>query len=171
LILFAALLLASPPDVRLAAAKIQKIDEGALAVESEGSLRAELLPSGNELLLEGSAGRAFVFYRHVVRVYELGPPLASSTPPACAPIADRNCYSSWAAFLANATAPVQFTLEGLQIEAQAAQALLDAAGLSKVQLQLSAFGIKLKGARDEAESRKAIRAIYPAILGPLRLDN
>jgi hypothetical protein len=168
-IFLAALLLAIPPDVRVQAAKIQKIDEGALAVESEGSLRAELLPSGNELLLEGSSGRAFVFYRHVVKVIEVGLQPSQGEPPKCAPIADRDCYSKWISYAGSA--PVQFTLEGLQIEAQAAQSLLDAAGLPKVVVQLSSFGIKLKGARDEGESRKALRAIYPAILGPLRLDN
>jgi hypothetical protein len=168
LILLAALLLAIPPDLRLPAPKIQKIDEGAVAVESEGGLHAELLPSGNEVLLEGKAGRVFLFYRHSVQVIEIGLQQPDSEPPQCAPIADEKTYREC---LQRPGRTVQFTLEGLQFEARAAQKRLDDAGLAKITLQLSPFGIRLKGARDEAESRKAIVAIYPAILGPLRLDN
>jgi hypothetical protein len=169
LILAAALLFAIPADVRLPSGRIQKIDEGALAVECEGPLHAELLPSGNEVLLEGASGRAFLFYRHVVKVIEIGPQRPDSEPPKCTPIADQSCYAQWVSF--GGGQQIQFTLEGLQAEARAAQKLLDEAGLAKVQVQLSSFGIRLKGTRDEAESRKAVRIIYPAILGPLRLDN
>lgn len=163
-----ALLLAIPPDVRIPAAKIQKIDEGALAVESEGELHAELLPSGNEVLLEGKFGRAFLFYPHVVKVIEIGLQQPESELTSCAPIADEKSYRDC---LQRPARSVQFTLEGLQVEARAAQKLLDEVGLAKVQVQLSSFGIKLKGARDDAEARKALRVIYHAILGPLRLDN
>ena len=72
------LLLAIPADLRLSLHvgehHIEKIDWRAESVETEGPLRAELLPSGNELLLEPSAkgvGRAFVFARREVRVVEV----------------------------------------------------------------------------------------------------
>jgi hypothetical protein len=170
-----AVLLAVPADARIVskpgAVHIEKIPAEALAVESEGGLRAELLPSGDELLLEGAQGRAFVFYKREVRVYEVGKAFDETQPkPSCTPIADASCYAQWRAYLASASAPVQFTLEGLQLEAKAAQALLDAAGLKTLQVQLSPFGVHLKGARDEAETRRALRLIYPALLGPLRLD-
>ena len=63
-----------------------------------------------------------------------------------------------------------FDLEGLQAEAKAAQALLDQAGLSQVRVALSPFGVKLSGAKDDEEKRRALIALYPAVLGPLRLD-
>ena len=61
-------------------------------------------------------------------------------------------------------------IEKIQAEARAAQAELEGAGLRHVQLALGPFGVRLKGARDDAEKRRALRAIWPAILGPLRVE-
>jgi hypothetical protein len=177
LIAAAALLLALPADARLSlhagAHLIEKIQPGFLAVESEGPLRAELLPSGNELLLEPQAkgiARAFLFGRHEVRVIEIAidtPFPEPGPPPTCAVIKDAACYAQ---FRAHPTEKLVFELEGLQAEAKAAQEELSRAGLAHIEVRLSPFGVKLKGARDENERRRALRAIWPAILGPLRLD-
>ena len=67
-------------------------------------------------------------------------------------------------------APLVFEVEGLQAEARAAQAELATAGLRHVQLAVGPFGVRLKGARDDAEKRRALRTIWPAILGPLRVE-
>ena len=64
-----------------------------------------------------------------------------------------------------------FELEGLQAEARAAQEELARAGLAHVEIGLSPYGVKLKNVKDSAEKRRALRAIWPAILGPLRLDD
>lgn len=175
-----ALLLAIPPDVTLelhaGASQIEKIDWPAIeAVETTGPLRAELLPSGNEVLLEPSGkgvARAFVFTRRDVRVIEAyvdtPQPPESRAAPACATVKDAACYAQ---FRASPQPHVVFELEGLQAEAKAAQDELAKAGLPGVTVAISAWGVKLKGVKDAAEKRKALIAIWPAILGPLRLDD
>ena len=86
----------------------------------------------------------------------------------------KECYSVWRerlAHLAAADAPqLSYELEGLQEEAKAAGGLLAAAGLGHVQLSRSAFGVRLKGRKDAAEKRAALRAVYGALLGPLRFE-
>ena len=172
------LLLAIPADLRLSLHvgehHIEKIDWRAESVETEGPLRAELLPSGNELLLEPSAkgvGRAFVFTRREVRVVEafidtpLPPPPGK---PACASVANAACYAQ---FRAAPQPRMVFELEGLQAEAKAAQEELAKAGLPNLEVAISPWGVKLKGAKSDAEKRRALKAIWPAILGPLRLDD
>ena len=171
-----ALLFAIPADARVSlhagAHRIEKISPGFEAVETEGPLHAELLPSGDELLLEPSGpgvARAFLFARREVRVVEVfidtpAPPPAAK--PLCATVKDAACYVQFR------KAPQQkmiFELEGLQAEARAAQEELSRAGLAHVEVVLSPWGVKLKGARDVGEQRRALRAIYPALLGPLRL--
>ena len=175
-----ALLLAAPPDatvaLRAGVSRIQKIDWPLPeAVETTGPLRAELLPSGNELLLEPlskGVGRAFVFTRREVRVIEAyidtPQPPESRAAPACATIKDAACYAQ---FRASPQPKMTFELEGLQAEAKAAQEELAKAGLAQIEVGISPWGVKLKGARDAAEKRRALRAIWPAILGPLRLDD
>jgi hypothetical protein len=174
--LLVALLLAVPAELRLSLhageKRIEKIDP-ALAVESEGPLRAELLPSGNELLIEAEAkgvGRAFLFERRRLRVIEVfvdvTPPEAPP-PPACASVKDAPCYAQ---FRAAPQPRMTFELEGLQAEARAAQEELTKAGLPKIEVAISPWGVKVRGAKEEAEKRRALRAIWPAILGPLRLD-
>ena len=56
------------------------------------------------------------------------------------------------------------------LRAEVSGAELRRAGLGQVEVAISPYGVRLKGVRDEAERRKALRAIWPAILGPLRLD-
>jgi len=177
LIAAAALLLAIPADARLSlragAHAIEKVRPGFVAVETEGPLHAELLPSGNELLLEPQAkgiARAFLFGRHEVHVVEVAIDTAFPEPgplPSCTSVKDAACYAQ---FRAHPTDKLVFELEGLQAEAKAAQEELARAGLPHIEVGLSPFGVKLKGAKDESEKRRALRAIYPAILGRLRLD-
>ncbi len=174
-----ALLLAIPAEQRLSlhagARVIEKVQSGVLAVEAEGPLRAEMLPSGNEMLLEPQAkgiARVFLFARHEVRVIEIA--IDTQFPeagpaPSCAVVKDAACYAQWRAHFP-ADKKLIFELEGLQAEARAAQEELARAGLPHIEVGISPYGVKLKGARDDAEKRKALRAIYPAILGPLRLD-
>ncbi len=172
------LLFAIPADARLSLHggdhRIEKISPGFEAVETEGPLRAELLPSGDELLLEPTGqgvARAFLFARREVRVVEIFidtplPPLPLRKP-LCATVKDAACYAQFR----NAPQPKMiFELEGMQAEAKAAQEELQKAGLTTVQVALSPWGVKLKGTKDEAEKRRALRAIWPAVLGPLRLD-
>jgi hypothetical protein len=174
----ALLLLAIPADLRLSLHAgehhIEKIDWRVETVETEGPLRAELLPSGNELLLEPvskGVARAFVFTRREVRVIEafidtpLPPP---AEKPACATVKDAACYAQ---FRAAPQPRMVFDLEGLQAEAKAAQDELHKAGLDDVLVAISPWGVKLKGAKSPAEKRQALKAIWPAILGPLRLDD
>lgn len=175
--------LAVPVDQRLslkpADRRIEKIEPGVLAVEAEGPLRAELLPSGNEVLIEPSGkgiGRVFLFLRREVRVIEIAIGTASTPPPprpACESVKDAACYQALRAWFAagGALEKLVFDLEGLQAEAKAAQAALDEAGLRNVKVGLSGYGVSLRGAKDEQETRRALRAIWPAILGPLRLAN
>jgi hypothetical protein len=170
------LLLAVPADARIGLHAgehhIEKIDP-ADAVETEGPLHAELLPSGNELLLEPSAkgvAHAFLFSRRQVRVIEVlidTPPPAPAARPSCPAVTDAACYAQ---FRAAPQPKMVFELEGVQAEARAAQEELAKAGLAHIQVALSPWGVKLKGVKDDAEKRKALRAIWPAILGPLRLD-
>lgn len=171
-----ALLLAVPAEARLSLHagdhRIEKIDP-VDAVESEGPLHAELLPSGNELLLEPSAkgvARAFLFTRRQVRVIEIfidTEPPPPAPPPTCPTVKDAACYAQ---FRASPQPRTVFEIEGVQAEAKAAQEELSKAGLAQIEVALSPWGVKLKGAKDEAERRRALRAIWPAILGPLRLD-
>jgi len=173
-------LLAVPADARLSlhagAHVIEKVQPGLLAVEAEGPLRAELLPSGNEVLLEPQAkgiARVFLFARHDVRVIEVAidTPFPEPGPaPSCPVVKDAACYAQWRAHFP-ADRKLIFELEGLQAEARAAQQELARAGLPHIEVGLSPFGVKLKGARGEAEKRRALRAIFPAILGPLKIDS
>jgi hypothetical protein len=176
--LILALLLAIPAEQRLTLHAgthvIEKVQTGWLAVETEGPLRAELLPSGNELLLEPRAkgiARAFLFGRHEVRVLELAIDTTFPEPgpmPSCPVVKDAACYAQ---FRAHPTEKLIFELEGLQAEAKAAQEELTRAGLPRIEVRISPYGVKLKGVKDESEKRRALRAIWPAILGPLRLDD
>ena len=77
------------------------------------------------------------------------------------------CYAQ---FRAAPQPRMVFELEGMQAEARAAQEELLKAGLAHIVVGLSPWGVKLKGAKDEAERRRALRVIWPAILGPLRVD-
>ena len=171
-----ALLLAIPAEARLSLhagqPRIEKIDP-ADVVETEGPLHAELLPSGNELLLEPSArgvARAFLFTRRQVRVIEIfidTEPPPPAAPPTCPVVKDAACYAQFR----RAPQPrMVLELDGVQAEAKAAQEELTKAGLGHLEVALSAWGVKLRGAKDEAERRRALRAIWPAILGPLRFD-
>lgn len=172
-----ALLLAVPAEARLTltagARHIEKIVDGVAAVESEGPLRAELLPSGNELLLETAQpglARVFLFLHREVRVLEVAIDVPFPPPgpaPTCAVVKDAACYAQ---FRAAPREKVIFALGGMQAEARAAQELLDQAGLTRVQVALSPFGVQLRGCADEAQKRLALRTIWPAILGRLRLD-
>jgi hypothetical protein len=171
-----ALLLAIPADARLTLhdRSIQKLQYAVEAVETEGPLRAELLPSGNELLLEPAGkglGRAFLFGRREVHVIEVAVDASFPEPgplPTCESVKDAACYAQ---FRAHPLPRMVFELAGLQAEAKAAQELLQQAGLAGVSVAISPWGVQLKGAKDPAERRKALRAIWPAILGPLRLDD
>ena len=151
---------------------IQKVNPP-LAVEARGAVRAELLPSGNEVLIEAAArglGQVFLFDRREVRVIEVAVDVAPPEPgplPTCPTVKDAACYEQ---FRRHQLPRMTFELEGLQAEAKAAQKLLDDAGL-KVTVAISPWGVKLKGAKDDAEKRQALIAIWPAILGPLRLDD
>ena len=81
---------------------------------------------------------------------------------------DAACYAQ---FRAAPQPRIVFELEGLQAEAKAAQDELDKAGLKSVSVAISPWGVKLRGAKDAAEKRRALRAVWPAILGTLRLDD
>lgn len=173
-----ALLLAVPAELRLTMHsgehRIEKIDWLAVSIETEGPLHAELLPSGNEVLLEPSAkgiGRAFVFTRREVRVIEAFIDLPLPPPPgkpACTVVKDAACYAQ---FRAAPQPRMVFEVEGLQAEARAAQEELSKAGLKHIEVAISPWGVKLRGVKDAAEKRRALEAIWPAILGPLRLDD
>jgi len=172
-----ALLLAVPADARLTlhagGPQIEKIAWSVEAVETEGPLRAELLPSGNEVLLEPSGkglARAFLFGRREVHVIEVAVDAAFPEPgpaPSCTAVKDDICYAQ---FRSHPLPQMVFELAGLQAEARAAQQELDKAGLPQLRVAISPWGVKLTGPEDAAEKRRALRAIWPAILGPLRLD-
>ena len=156
-------------------------------MEPAGIVAAELLPT-EELLIEprgAGLARVFLFARHLVRVVEVAVdlplplPPATPVPAACgsdakARIATADCYALWRARLEHGLASkapaLAFEDEGLFAQARAAQAELARVGLGAMKLVLSPFGVRLAGAKDEAERRLALRAIWPAILGPLRLD-
>jgi hypothetical protein len=179
---------AIPPDARLALEgkkpHIEKLDGSFASIDTsdEQVVRAELLPSG-ELLLEprgrGQA-RVFLFARRLVRVIEVAvdEPLPEPAPApsgACArPVIDARCYTSWRARLAHLPASqapaLQYELEGLQAEAKAAGELLAQAGLGQVRVSRSAWGVRLSGARDAREKRRALAAVYGAVLGALRFE-
>jgi len=171
------LLLAIPADARLTLHagehRIERIALAAETVETEGPLHAELLPSGNELLLEASAkglARAFLFARHEVRVIEVAidTPFPDPGPePTCATVKDAACYAQ---FRAHPMPKLTFELEGLQAELKAAQEELNRAGLAHVSVAISPWGVKIKGEQNFVEKRKALRIIWPTILGPFRLD-
>jgi hypothetical protein len=132
------------------------------------------LPSGNELLLEPSGkgvAHAFLFTHREVRAIEIfidtpQPPPAEK--PLCATVKDAACYAQ---FRAAPQPKMVFELDGLQAEAKAAQEELARAGLQTIEVAISPWGVKVKGAKDVAEKRRALRTIWPAILGPLRLDD
>lgn len=177
MIVLAALLLAAPPDERIAlhlrAPRIEKIPPGFTAVETDGDLHAELLPSDEVLLEPRSRGvfHVFLYARRRVRVLEVA--VDVSLPPlpqgGCATIRDTATYEDCRAKVA-AGEHITFELEGLQAEARAAQASLDKAGLAQVSVGLSPYGVRLRGARDDAEKRRALRTIWPFLLSPLRID-
>jgi hypothetical protein len=122
----------------------------------------------------------FLFARRLVRVVEAAvevqlPAPAPAPAGLCAlPVITEKCYPAWRerlSHLAAAEAPqVSYELEGMQQEAKAAGALLAAAGLGHVGFARSALGVRLKGAKDAAEKRAALRAVYGAVLGPLRFE-
>ena len=179
---------AVPPDARLALQlkqpRIEKLGPEFTVVEVDDPkvLRAELLPSG-ELLLEPvgpGVAHAFLFARRLVRVVEvavdkpLPAPAPAPTGLCAAPVIMEKCYPLWRerlSHLAATDAPqVSYELEGMQQEAKVAGALLAAAGLGHVQFSRSALGVRLRGTKDAAEKRAALRAVYRAVLGPLRFE-
>ena len=179
---------AIPPDARLQLAlkqpRIEKVGPEFTAVEVDDGkvLRAELLPSG-ELLLEPvgpGVARAFLVARRLVRVVEVAVEarLPAPAPPptglCAAPVITEKCYPAWrerlSHLLAEGAPQLSYELEGMQQEAKAAGALLAAAGLGHVAFSRSALGVRLKGAKDAAEKRAALRAVYFALLGPLRFE-
>ena len=179
---------ALPPDARLEltgrAPRIEKIDDGFTAVEVDDPkvVRAELLPSGELLLEPLAAGEAhvFLFAKRLVRVVEVavGRPLAAPAPPPggfCAlPSVTVQCYAAWRERLRRLPAVeaprLSYELEGVQAEAREADGLLAAAGLGNIRFARSPFGVKLKGAKDDRERRAALRAVWSAVLGPLRFE-
>ena len=190
LLLLAGAAQAVPPDARLAISgkksRIEKIPDEFTAVEVEpaGIIHAELLPT-HELLLEPRAAglaRVFLFAPRLVRVIEVAvdvplpraesssPPAACATPDGAARVSSPACYQFWRERLAAAESPgVSFEDAGLMAMLRAAQAELDKAGL-KLRVAVSPFGIRLLDAKDDAERRRGLRAIWPAVLGPLRVD-
>ncbi len=191
-LLFAGAAQAAPPDARLAFTgqkpRIEKIDTGfeAVLVDPPAALRAELLPTGELLLEPRGAGvaRVFLFAKRLVRVLEVAfdaalPPASDTAVPAScgdareAKLPTAACYAAWRDKLLHATAAdlpaLSWELDGLRAQAAAAQAALDAAGI-KLTAQVSAFGLKLKGDADEPSRRRALMAAWPAVLGPLRID-
>jgi hypothetical protein len=180
--------LAAPPDARIAvvpgAPRIERIGSEFTAVEVDEPLvlRAELLPSG-ELLLEpqkAGATRVFLYAERLVRVLEVavGQALAPIGPEPSGPcrvaVVTPACYPAWRERLIHlpaAEAPrIAFEIEGLQAEAKAAGERLAAAGLGHVRYARSALGVRLSGARDLAEKRRAVRAIWPVVLGVMRVE-
>ena len=190
---FAGSATALPPDARLSLSakkpSIQKADTGFSSVESDGPdvVRAELLPTG-ELLLEPlgpGVARVFLFAPRLVRVIEVAVdvPLPAapeaSLPPACgtaheAKITTAACYAAWRARLSvtlSSDAPsLSFEDQGLHAQLQAVQAELVKVGLPAVQVAVTPFGVRIKGAKDDAERRRALKAAWGALLGPLRLE-
>jgi hypothetical protein len=182
--------MALPPDARIALQsakpRIEKVDAGFTAVEVDAPevLRAELLPAG-ELLLEPrkpGLARVFLFAPRIVRVIEVAVDLAlprsedRPPPPGCAAgeearIASAACYEHWRGRLRHSLGapPLVFEEAGLFAQLKAAQVELDAAGLN-VKVAVSPFGVRVKGAKDDTERRRALRAIWSALLGPLRID-
>ena len=179
---------AAPPDARLelpaGKPRIERVDPSFSVAESddESIVHAELLPSGELLLEPRGAGttRVFLFAPRLVRAIEVAAasPLPAIDPAPAAPCAKAHitpaCYAPWRKRLLHlpaADAPaLEFELEGQQESLKAAGALLVQAGLGGVTLRLSPFGVKLAGAKDAAEERRALRTIWPALLGPLRID-
>lgn len=170
--------LALPPDARLelhgTGPHFEKIDpafDGAL-VDPPALLRVEILPSG-ELLLEAKGkgiARVFLFSKRLVRVVEVAvdEKLGPAAQP-CAPVKDAHSYELCR--VRGGAGPLEFELEGMQAEAKVAQEALARAGLPRVQFALSAYGIRLKGAKDEGEKRRAVVAVWSSVLGPFRLDD
>ena len=179
MLLLAALLVATPADRRLelkvGTPLIERVEPGTLFVETDGpGLHAELLASG-ELLLEArkpGLSRVFLFSKRLVRVYlvAVGVPLPPEGPGGCAPVVDAKSYDACRARIGPGE-KVVFEPEGLQAQAKAAQVELDRALLPQVSAGFTPYGLRLKGARDEPERRRALRAIWPLLLGPLRLDD
>jgi hypothetical protein len=188
--LFAFPAMALPPDARIgllgARARIEKVDPAFSAVEVDAPevLRAELLPAGELLLEPRKPGlvHVFLFAPRIVRVIEVAVdvplPRSDDRPPpaACAAgdearIASAACYEHWRERLRHAIGPPSLVFEeaGLLAQVKAAQSALDAAGL-KMQVAVSPFGVRVKGAKDDSERRRALRAVWSALLGPLRID-
>ncbi len=192
-LLLAAPALAAPPDARLLLfgkkPHFEKMDQGFLAVlvDAPGVLSAELLPT-QELLLDpkgSGVAHVFLFTERLVRVIEVAvdtplPAPPSEPPPAgCAAqegtarIPTQACYDHWRAHLLHASvaeAPrIAFEDAGLFAELKAAQAALDQAGLA-LKVALTPFGLRLIGTAEDSERRKALMTVWPAILGPLRID-
>jgi hypothetical protein len=179
---------AAPPDARIAivlgAPRIERVGSEFTVVEVDepGVLRAELLPSGELLLEPQRAGAALVFLyaERLVRVLEVavGQALAPIGPEPAGPcrvaVVTPACYPAWRERLLHlpaAEAPrIAFEIEGLQAEARAAGERLAAAGLGHVRYARSALGVRLGGARDVAEKRRAVRVIWPVVLGVLRVE-
>lgn len=179
---------AAPPDERLALTsntpKILKLPaEYDLALSDTPAVaRTELLPTGELLIEPVSKGEAhvFVFQRRLVRVYELAvdQPLAPADPApegACQkPVIDKPCAAPWMKHLQHLTTAelpkFHSEIEGLQELAKMAQALLTKARLGHISIAISPYGLRIKDAKDDDERRRAIMAVYPAVLGPLRLD-
>jgi hypothetical protein len=191
-LLFAGAAQAAPPDARLAFTgqkpRIEKIDTGFSAVEVDppALVRAELLPTGELLLEPRGAGvaRVFLFARRLVRVLEvafdaaLPAPSDAVVPAVCgdareAKLSTAACYAAWRDKLLHASAAelpaLTWELDGLRAQAAAVQAALDAAGI-KLTAQVSAYGLKLKGDAEDPARRKALMAAWPAVIGPLRID-
>ncbi len=179
---------AAPPDLRLALAagapRIERIDPSFTAVETDDPavIHGELLPSAELLLEPKGKGTAhvFLFAERLVRVIEVAvavelPPSEPPPAPPCEkPRIKPACVAAWRARLLHLDArdapPLELELEAMQEEVKQAQAALEKAGLGKLQLSASPFGVKLKGAADAAEERRGLEAIWPWMLGPLRID-
>jgi hypothetical protein len=184
---------AVPPDARLGLQgrkpQIEKVDTAFTAVEVDAPdvVRAELLPAG-ELLLEPrgpGVARVFLFAPRVVRALEVAVDVAlpqpedKPAPAGCAAasearVVSQACYDHWRARLQHLVArdapALAFEDAGLLAQLKAAQAELQRAGLGSIQIAASPFGVRLKGAQDEQQRRAALRAVWSAVLGPLRLD-
>jgi hypothetical protein len=164
--------------------RIERVDESFTAVlsDDEAIVHAELLPSGELLLEPRGKGtvRVLLFAARLVRALEIavGVPLPSIDPapvaPCAAPRITAACYAAWRVHLQHLPAadapPIAFEIEGVQEQIRQAQAALAKAGLTKITLAVSSSGVRLKGVADANEERRALQAIWPWLLGPLRID-
>jgi hypothetical protein len=180
--------LGAPPDLRMILTsqkpRIEKIDPEFTLADSDDAnvVHAEILPSGELLLEPKNAGTAhvFIYASRLVRVLEVAfdaaLPAADPKPPKTCETKRiaAACYMPWRAYLQHVPTgevpPIDLEVETIQAELTAAQAALGKAGMNSVQLRFSSFGVKLKGAKDEREERRAMQIIWPWLLGPLRID-